>query len=282
MSQSRYWCATLNNFDEEDFVFATILCERRIHGLTYGIVGREIGEAGTPHLQCYFEFDRRKKFTTVKKIFGKYHLETRRGTAEEASEYCKKDGDYVEFGSITESKQGQRTDLDRIADLIQEGATRREIAKLYPTTFMRMYRGIDALISIYRRRTNVSVFRDLRWNVRLEKTHVFWGPAGCGKTEFAKQLLPTALFVTHIDDLKDFDESLYSGVIFDDMSFRHLPREAQIHLVDYDNPRSLHVRYGVAHIPAGTIKVFTTNVEQGAIFLEDAAILRRIQFHHLT
>lgn len=280
-SQSKYWCATLNNYDEEDFVYLTLIGEKKLHGMTYCIVGREVGQHGTPHLQCYFEFDKKKRFSTVKKLCERFHLEARKGTSEEASEYCKKDGDFVEFGTLSESVQGSRSDLDVIADRIREGASRRTIALEFPVTFMRMYRGIDALISIYRQRRNVSVFPELRWNVRLETAHIFWGAAGCGKTEFAKQLLPEALFVTHLDDLKDYDPSVYTGLVFDDMSFLHLPREAQIHLIDYDNPRSIHVRYGVAHIPAGTIKVFTTNVFQGKIFLEDAAILRRLHFHHL-
>lgn len=280
--QSKFWCGTLNNYDEEDFVFITLLCERKLHGLTYGVVGREIGESGTPHLQAYFEFDVKKRLSTLKKFLVSYHLERRKGSAVEASDYCKKDGDFIEFGCLSTDEQGRRSDLDQIVSLIQSGSTRRDIAVAFPSTFMRMYRGIDALIAIYRVRHNVSAFTDVRWNIRLETSHVFWGKPGCGKTEYAKQLLPTALFVTHIDDLKDYDPASYNGIIFDDMSFLHLPREAQIHIIDFDNPRSIHVRYGVAHIPMGTIKIFTTNIEGGHIFMEDAAILRRVHFHHLS
>jgi len=146
---------------------------------------------------------------------------------------------------------------------------------------MRMYRGIDELLAVHSARRNPSIFTERRWDITVDQSHIFWGPPGCGKTEYAKQLLPDALFVTHMDDLRQFSPENYTGIIFDDMAFAHMPREAQIHIVDFDNPRSIHVRYGTALIPAGTIKIFTTNVRDGRIFTDDAAINRRLTIHHL-
>lgn len=103
---------------------------------------------------------------------------------------------------------------------------------------------------------------------------VITGPSGCGKTTWALTNceLPT-LFVTHMDILRQFEPNLHQSIIFDDMSFSHLPREAQIHLVDRTQTNSIHVRYTTASIPAGTQKIFTSNVP---IFTEDDAIDRRI------
>ena len=115
----------------------------------------------------------------------------------------------------------------------------------------------------------------------LSKSQILWGASGTGKTSYALSLYPQALLVSHMDDLTRYNPELHSAIVFDDMSFVHLPRQAQIHLVDQDHPRSIHVRYQVATIPANTIKIFTCNDINGAIFLEDPAIDRRIEKHHI-
>lgn len=103
------------------------------------------------------------------------------------------------------------------------------------------------------------------------------GPSGSGKSSLAKALIPQALFLSHLDRLRDFNPRLHSGLIFDDMSFSHIPREAQIHLLDFDDDREIQIRYVIAHIPAGTLKIFTTNLTPSGIFaLYDPAVKRRV------
>jgi len=105
------------------------------------------------------------------------------------------------------------------------------------------------------------------------KSLVLYGESGCGKTTWAKKNMPKpALFVSHMDTLKEFDPTFHKSIIFDDMSFSHYPRDSQIHMVDQYDPRAIHCRYAVANIPAKTPKVFTANER---IFLQDAAIARR-------
>lgn len=45
-------------------------------------------------------------------------------------------------------------------------------------------------------------------------------------------------------------------------------------MLDFDNPRAIHLRHVVATIPAGTVKIFTSNYD--IVDLEDTAIRRRI------
>lgn len=109
------------------------------------------------------------------------------------------------------------------------------------------------------------------------------GTPNIGKTQFALALIGKALMVSHIDDLKNFDPEIHEGIVFDDMSFTHMPVSAQIHLVDWDFDRSIHIRYGLARIPQNTRKIFTTNTEGGEIFNLDTSlgVRRRIDIHHL-
>lgn len=65
------------------------------------VVGREEApDTGTPHWQGYVAFKKRKMLSTIKKWLPRAHLEIMRGTPLEAAEYCKKDGDFDEWGTL--------------------------------------------------------------------------------------------------------------------------------------------------------------------------------------
>lgn len=107
------------------------------------------------------------------------------------------------------------------------------------------------------------------------KSVMLKGPAGVGKTQFAKSQhhFKNPLFVSHLDGLKRLSDE-HDGIIFDDMDFKHLPRTTQIHLVDWDDERDIHVRYGTVTIPAHTPKIFTCNID--CLDVTDTAIARRV------
>lgn len=83
--------------------------------VTYFVVGREQAASGTLHIQGYFEFSHRVRLRSAKEALHMplAHFEVRVGTAIQASNYCKKDGQFLEQGSISKPKQGSRSDLER-------------------------------------------------------------------------------------------------------------------------------------------------------------------------
>lgn len=125
----------------------------------------------------------------------------------------------------------------------------------------------------------LATLRDFQWDWTQTRNLVISGASGIGKTTWVKANAPKpALWITHMDCLNTYREGYHKSLIFDDMSFQHLPREAQIHLVDSYDTRTIHVRYRTVTIPAGIPRVFTTNLRSP--FSEDDAISRRIKIHH--
>lgn len=110
---SLHWVWTLNNPTDEHELLLTGLVPAVC---SYSIFGREVGESGTRHLQGYSCFLSRKTLVQVKNIFPDgVHFEAKRGTVAQASEYCKKDGDYEEAGTLP-VEQGHRSDIDKFKE----------------------------------------------------------------------------------------------------------------------------------------------------------------------
>jgi len=98
---ARGFCWTINNPNEWDKIDVNKCQEHR--SFKYLCYGNETGEGGTFHLQGYIHFLAPVGFTAVKKLLPRAHIEKRRGTVEQAISYCKKDGDFIEYGAIPES-----------------------------------------------------------------------------------------------------------------------------------------------------------------------------------
>lgn len=95
---------------------------------TYICWGFEVGkECGTPHLHIHVEFEKQQSFSTIKKVFPTANIQARKGSPQQATDYCKKDGDFVESGTM--STPGKRTDLDTVREQLAEGDTIRGIVK---------------------------------------------------------------------------------------------------------------------------------------------------------
>lgn len=85
------WCFTLNNYSENEY---NDLLNFSTNSAKVWIIGKEIGENKTPHLQGYINLKTRTRLTALKKINNRTHWEITKGSEEQNLKYCSKDGDY--------------------------------------------------------------------------------------------------------------------------------------------------------------------------------------------
>jgi len=83
----------LNNYAKSDFAHFHDTPDR-----AYVIIGKEVGESGTPYLQGYITFHKNKRLSPVKIIHPRAHWETARESTDECIKYCSKDGDFHKIG----------------------------------------------------------------------------------------------------------------------------------------------------------------------------------------
>lgn len=195
-SRSRGFVGTFNNPSETALTeFKNLLQRLHESGKVKLAVGQlEQGEEGTSHIQFYVEYKTVQLWDTVRtqlSQFGSVHLEPRKGSPTDAYEYVTKqdtavlddDGSkcyHFEFGSAPKGC-GARSDLDVIADAVLAGGSEREIAMAHPSTYIRCYNGVRALIS----QRDAAEPRMLSEAPRVT---VLWGVSGGGKSHYALEL----------------------------------------------------------------------------------------------
>lgn len=140
MARVRSFCMTVNNYEE-----GAIDTLRGLTIIKYAIIGKEVGDTGTPHLQCYVQL---MKVQTIRAFQKKLteagvhcHLEVAKGSLEKNQDYCKKEGRWIEWG--TPSTQGKRTDIAALYEAVVEGKTNLELGQEFPAEYMKYYKACD-------------------------------------------------------------------------------------------------------------------------------------------
>ena len=184
VKRSRSWVFTTNNYDNENLP--------QLQQATYLCYGKEVGANGTPHLQGFIHFPAVKSLSQVRTILPNSHLEIRRGTILQAVEYCKKDGDFVEFGTRP-MDPGDKGDAERKRwkdawDLAKAGMFKLiegDIENIDPRILLPFYAGIKRI-----QRDYAPIVADLPAGVK----YAIWiyGPAGSGKTKSVADQYPEA------------------------------------------------------------------------------------------
>lgn len=165
-TKSRGYCFTINNFtgwDEADV-------ERLQECATYYVYGKEVGESGTPHLQGYVRFKNPVGFNRIKQLLPRAHIERQKGTCLEAANYCKKDGDYNEWGVLdTGTGLTAKERWRAIVDAAERGDM-EYIRDEFPGEYLRYY---DRLLRLRSRHSSILDELQNEW---------WYGPTGTGKS----------------------------------------------------------------------------------------------------
>lgn len=173
--QTKYWCYTDNQ--------STTKLDKIFPGkVAYCVQGQEVGaRTEKVHLQGYLQFHKKQRFTAVKKLLPGCHIEPQAGTNEQARDYCKKEGKWEERGIFTptKGKQGKRTDLDKYAQAIKDGATEMDIVENPDLLKMLIKYPNGTKTALQWRQYKVKNLHIIK------KILVFYGETGTGKTTSA-------------------------------------------------------------------------------------------------
>lgn len=143
---AKRWVFTVNNYSNDDFKKVCCFLE----SCQYGIVGKEVGASGTPHLQGFLILKDKKRLASLKKLIGvDIHLD--RSNAKDINKpinYCKKgeqskeewnasgiqgpnfgrNASFNEYGS-SKTNQGKRNDLLVAKMMLDAGKTVEDVAR---------------------------------------------------------------------------------------------------------------------------------------------------------
>lgn len=147
-------------------------------------------ETKRPHTQGYIEFFGGVRMGQVKSVLGECHCESRKGSRDQAREYCRKlatavPNTFQEFGLWREDVSHKR----KLADMLKAKCTIDEIIEVNPIDYVRYHRGLEKLAA---RR-----FAAAARKFRIVEVTVLVGKTGTGKTRRATQgvdwfIMPTS------------------------------------------------------------------------------------------
>lgn len=200
----RGWCFTINNYTEIDI---TMVRSLHVEGGCL-IIGYEVGDGGTRHLQCYIELKNAKTFDNMRKAINYNHVEPRKGSSEAAWKYCMKgeqtklqwysikngweapdwgkNAVYEEYGTFLQP-QGRRNDIHDVVALITSGEVTnvKELALTNPIVYNKFRNTLhDARTVVMNKRPRQVVFAELFPDEHRHLTQGFMyvGKSGCGKS----------------------------------------------------------------------------------------------------
>ncbi|UJO02088.1 Rep [Molossus molossus associated circovirus 1] len=233
MARARNWIFTDNNPERHEPDWPDTV--------KYAIWQLERGAEGTQHLQGYVEFKHSTPLTRCKSILPRAHWEVRRGTQQQAIDYCSKQntreaGPWT-FGELALASQGARNDLLELKRAIDEG--KREI-ELYEHSAMWKYR------------SSALAYRNLTCPRRDHITRVYLciGPTGCGKTSFCKRVAPEAYWKFRSPGSNEWWDGYdrHSDVVIDEF-YGWIKYDTLLRLID-SSPLSVEIKGGVVQFVA--------------------------------
>jgi len=164
----RNFCFTLNNWTPLEYEWL------KAFECKWMIIGKEVGEQGTPHLQGAVVLNNQRQFNSLKKMLGfkRAHIEHMKGTPHDSVVYCsKEDKDPFMKGAY---EPGRRTDIHSAIDKLKTAVSVTDLVLKdddFAATFIKYPNGLTA-------------YRNMFEAKRVGPPTVFWiyGETGTGKT----------------------------------------------------------------------------------------------------
>lgn len=215
----------------------------------YYCFGFEKGlKEATPHIHIFFCFNNPRHGKKIKEKFPTAHIEFCNGSIDENVDYVAKTGKWEESekektridGTFFENKErpkekgrGNRSDLDAIKKLIDEGKTPREILEINPNNYF--FEKFVGEMYYNKRCSETPIKRDVNVVVHT-------GVAGSGKTNMLTKLNEEKLFVGADYSSALFDNYEGQEVLFLDEFRGQIPYNQLLLILDgYKVP--IHARY---------------------------------------
>lgn len=220
---------TANVRDFNDDMLKTTLCglEEKEGNIKYLVVGLEVcPETNRQHLQGYIELRNGITMNRLKAIFGRTtHVEDSRGTPAQNRQYCIKEANFIEFGTI--SAQGkQKAQIENAFSALQSGRTLQDLVQsgdVAPDLYLRYSGGLQRLAAMLAQ----------PWDRNTAKVvKIIIGPSGSGKTRSIFEQYPQVKTVTAEKHYVHGAESVPDVVLFDDFDPSTMTRTQFLRLTD--------------------------------------------------
>ena len=245
--QGRKWSLTINDPIPKGLTHEKIkMLLFMLKGIDYICMSDEIGDRH--HTHVYAHFEKPKRFSTIKNLIPKAHIERAIGTSIQNKEYIFKEGKWEktekketnladtheEWGEMPVERQGARNDLAELYEMIQDGMSNYEILSENSDFIIHIER-MEKIRQTILEETYKNVFRN------LEVTYIF-GDAGAGKTRSVMEKYGYAN-VFHVTNYKNpFDQYRGQDVIVFDEFYNSLPIRDMLKYLD-GYPLMLPCRY---------------------------------------
>lgn len=170
---SRGYCFTVFKDLEKEEIFLRGLISTPKPKIQYLIFGREIcPESKRKHFQGFIYFENRIKFSSAKKLLpDDCHIEESKGSPSQNRDYCSKEKDFEEFGTVP-TGAGTRSDLKEAIEARKNGATTKELAE----------EGYN--FQVIKTCQFIPIQMKNTWFPN-KKVYWFWGETGTGKSKRA-------------------------------------------------------------------------------------------------
>lgn len=266
--KSRGWCVTVNNYVDAD-----IHRFRDFHdstaGCKYLIIGKEVGESGTRHLQIYLYVENPRFGNVLRQACGaKGHWTAAKGTPAQNQTYCSKDNDFMEYGELP--KQGKRNDLETLGKRIcTEGATLDTLVSggEYDVlaTYLRYERAASRLVQHVAPERDPSITPTVHW---------IWGATGTGKSKWAWENYPKAYRVPTCGGGWWDGYTNQQVVVLDDYRANAFSFSQLLKIIDR-YPMKVQNKGGFVNLVATTF-IFTTTSEPATIYAKSPEDIRQL------